>query len=160
VPFGQPLKGVCQPHCHSFKGSGRRAATNPSASSGRFRLCPLGFEGGFVAPLDATPVCRSAPDSTPLQTPPRSRLHPARQISAEIVHRGSPLGANVCCRDGFPGMALGERRCFGVRAAERSVDAALVLPEEANPPTPNQNPDPFNGKPWGPRNPQRGPLRP
>ncbi len=25
-----------------------------------------------------------------------------------------------------------DRRCFGVRAAERSVDAALVVPEEAN----------------------------
>jgi hypothetical protein len=33
---------------------------------------------------------------------------------------------------GFSGIASEERRCFGVRAAERSVDAALVVPEEAN----------------------------
>jgi hypothetical protein len=33
---------------------------------------------------------------------------------------------------GFSVMASEERRCFGVRAAERSVDAALVVPEEAN----------------------------
>jgi hypothetical protein len=31
----------------------------------------------------------------------------------------------------FP-QASEERRCFGVRAAERSVDAALVVPGEAN----------------------------
>ena len=29
-------------------------------------------------------------------------------------------------------MASEERRCFGVRAAERSVDAALVVPGKAN----------------------------
>jgi hypothetical protein len=56
--------------------------------------------------------------------------------SAEIVHRGGPFGADVCNGDEFSGMASEERRCFGVRAAERSVDAALVVPEEANPLTP------------------------
>ena len=40
-----------------------------------------------------------------------------------------------------------ERRCFGVRAAERSVDAALVLPEEANPLPPNQHLNPLHCKP-------------
>ena len=44
-------------------------------------------------------------------------------------------------------MASEEPRCFGVRAAERSVDAALVLPEEANPLTSIQDPNQFLCKP-------------
>jgi hypothetical protein len=57
-----------------------------------------------------------------------------RQIldcSAAALHRAAGLGEGirVCHGDGFQGMASEERRCFGVRAAERSVDAALVLPE-------------------------------
>ena len=56
------------------------------------------------------------------------------RLGVGIVYRGSPFGANVCNWDGFSGTASEERPCFGVRAAERSVDAALVAPEEANPP--------------------------
>ncbi len=53
-----------------------------------------------------------------------------------------------CLQSGWIlGMASEERRCFGVRAAERSVNAALVLPEETNPLTPNQDPNQFNCKP-------------
>jgi hypothetical protein len=45
-------------------------------------------------------------------------------------------GIRVCHGDGLHGMASEDRRCFGVRAAERSADAALAVPEEANPLTP------------------------
>jgi hypothetical protein len=67
------------------------------------------------------------------------RLHPApaaasggNQGCAGIVHRGGPFGGNVCSQDGFQRITSEERRCFGVRAAERSIDTALVLPEEAS----------------------------
>ncbi len=46
-------------------------------------------------------------------------------------------------------MASEERRCFGERAAERSADAALVVPEEANPLTPNQHLNPLHCKQRG-----------
>ncbi|MCF7763820.1 MAG: hypothetical protein K9N62_09110, partial [Verrucomicrobia bacterium] len=86
------------------------AATIPSAFSGL--SVPAVSHPGFVAPLEAAPVCRSATDTTLLQ----------RSASEEA-------------------------RCFGVRAAERSVDAALVVPEETNPLTPNQDPNQFHCMP-------------
>ena len=82
------------------------------------------------------------------QTPPCSATASAgNQCCVEIVPRRSPFGANVCNWDGFSGMASEERRCFGVRAAERSVDAALVVPEEANPLPPIQHLNPLHCKP-------------
>jgi hypothetical protein len=57
------------PHRHSFKGFGRVTLVS---RTGTLR--------GVVAPLDAAPVCRSATDSTLLQTLPESRLHPGRQL--------------------------------------------------------------------------------
>ena len=59
----------------------------------------------------------------------------------------------VCNRDGFSGIASEERRCFGVRAAVRSVDAALAVPEEANP---IRIPISSTASREEPRNPQRG----
>ena len=52
-----------------------------------------------------------------------------------------------------------ERRCFGVRAAERSVDTALVLPEEASS-LPFSIPIRSTASREEPRNPQRGYFRP
>ena len=57
-------------------------------------------------------------------------------------------------------MASEEQRCFGVRAAERSADAALVLPQEANPLTPTRIPSRSTVSREEPRNSQRRHLRP
>jgi hypothetical protein len=85
-----------------------------------------------------------------------------RSATDSTLHRVTVLGEgiHVCHGDAFDGMASEERRCFGVRAAERSADAALVLPEEANPLTPIRIPCSSTASHEEPRNPQRAHLRP
>ena len=115
-----------EPHCHSFK-----------------ELGPCLSQRDRLHPPPHAPTCRSVTDPYPCSAAASAE----NPCCVEIVHRGSPFGANVCHWDGFSGMASEERRCFGVPAAERSVDAALVVPEEANPLTPNQHPNQFHCKP-------------
>jgi hypothetical protein len=108
-------------------------------------------------------VGRSATNSTQCtqQASCRGYHTIARSWTAAALHRASGLGdgIRVSHGDGFQGAASEERRCFGVRAAERSADAALVLPEEANPRTPIRIPIRSTASHEEPRNPQRRHLR-
>jgi hypothetical protein len=135
---------------------------------------------GFVAPLNAAPVCRSATDSYPCSvrknslqqrclfcfagnlelfvwSPAFRRSGPAKAgTTCNFPRRpcfvmqsvsGLDIAKKPCSDSSSLRMESEERRCFGVRAAERSVDAALVLPEEANPLTPIQHLNPLHCKP-------------
>ena len=173
----------------------RQPRPRPADGPGSVTLVSrTGAQRGFVAPLDAAPVCRSATDSTlflpqklaatellfcfagnhgPFAWSPAFRRSgpakagttcnfPRRPCFVMESVRGLDIAKKpcsgssslrmesrlgVCSRDGFSGSAPEERPCFGVRAAERSVDAALAVPEEANPLTPNQHLNPLHCKP-------------
>jgi len=89
-------------------------------------------------------------------TPPK-KLHSGVSHNHKILDCGSPFAANVW--DAFQGLTFEERPCFGVRAAERSADAALVLPPLVLPQEANPIRIPFSSRASRelPRNPQRGP---
>ena len=64
-----------EPHCHSFKGSAlavaalRQPRPRPADGPGSVTLVSrTGAQRGFVAPLNAAPVCRSATDSSALES--------------------------------------------------------------------------------------------
>jgi hypothetical protein len=109
----------------------------------------------FCAGTDGLLVFSGVSAASKAASPLRSALHSTgRRVW------GSE-GFDGCRWDEFQGVESEERRCFGVRAAERSVDAALVVCGDATlSGTPGGNPIPSQSAPLeAARNPQRGHLR-